>query len=153
MFAPAATQRGVQAVFALPLQAGTIRAGVLDVYRTYPGPLSEGQLADALVYADAATLLALGTSDGIATDRPRVAGDGFDERRAEVHQAAGMISVQLGTGVEEALVRLRAHAYAGDRRLVDVARDVIECRLRFSPDGPGNSTSNDHDDPEKEARS
>jgi hypothetical protein len=103
--------------------------------------------------ADAAMLLVLGTSEGIATDRTLVAGDGFDERRAEVHQAAGMISVQLGMGVEEALTRLRAHAYAEDRRLADVARDVVARRLRFAPEPAGNSAGDDHDGPGKEARS
>lgn len=136
VFAPAAAARGVQALFALPLRAGAIQAGVLEVYRDRPGPLSGAELADVLVYADAAMLLVLGASEGIATERLDVAGDGFDERRAEVHQAAGMISVQLGIGVEEALVRLRAHAYAQDQRLVTVAQDVVERRLRFFPGEP-----------------
>jgi len=79
-------------------------------------------------------LLALGAAERIATGHRASTGNGFDERRAEVHQAAGMISVQLGVAVEEALVRLRAHAYVQERRLVDVARDVVERRLRFSRD-------------------
>jgi hypothetical protein len=33
-----------------------------------------------------------------------------------------------------ALVRLRAYAYAHDRRLRDVAADVVARRLRFEPD-------------------
>ncbi|MFD0630267.1 ANTAR domain-containing protein [Catenulispora yoronensis] len=51
--------------------------------------------------------------------------------RAEVHQATGMISVQLGVSLAEALVRLRAHAWAADRLLADVAADVVARRLRF----------------------
>ena len=53
---------------------------------------------------------------------------------AEVHQATGMISVQLGVGVEEASVRLRAYAFAEHRALRDVARDVIARRLRLEAD-------------------
>lgn len=151
-FAPVAAEYGVRALLALPLRAGAIRVGVLEVYRDRPGLLSGSVLADALVYADAALLLALGASDGIATERPGFVGEGFDERRAEVHQAAGMVSVQLGIGVEEALVRLRAHAYAQDRRLVEVARDVVERRLRFSRDGGGIPVDGD-DFPGKEAGS
>jgi hypothetical protein len=45
-----------------------------------------------------------------------------------------MITVQLGVSVAVALVRLRAHAYAHDRRLRDVAADVVARRLRFDPD-------------------
>src|SRR5437763_51787 len=54
--------------------------------------------------------------------------------QSEVHQATGMITVQLGVTVAVALVRLRAYAYAHDRRLRDVAADVVARRLRFDPD-------------------
>jgi hypothetical protein len=54
----------------------------------------------------------------------------------QVHQATGMILVQLGLSAEAAFARLRAHAYAEDRRRGDVARDVVERRLRFEPDPP-----------------
>ena len=47
-----------------------------------------------------------------------------------------MITVQLERGIEEAFVRLRAYAYARDRGLTDVARDVVARRLRFTPDPP-----------------
>ena len=50
---------------------------------------------------------------------------------AEIDQATGMISVQLDVDIEEAFVRLRAHAYAQDRSLSDVARDVVRRHLRF----------------------
>jgi AmiR/NasT family two-component response regulator len=43
-----------------------------------------------------------------------------------VHQAAGMLSVQLACSVAEALVRLRAHAFRTDRPIDDVARDVVD---------------------------
>jgi ANTAR domain-containing protein len=59
----------------------------------------------------------------------------FDGMRyPEVHQATGMIIVQLGTSPEIAFARLRAHAFAHNRQLRDVARDVIARRLRFRPD-------------------
>ncbi len=50
-----------------------------------------------------------------------------------VHQAAGMVAAQLGVSVRDALVRLRAHAFGNDRSLTDVARDVVDRRLRFGP--------------------
>jgi AmiR/NasT family two-component response regulator len=52
-----------------------------------------------------------------------------------VHQASGMVAAQLGEPVAEALVRLRAHAFARERPLIDVARDVVDRRLRFVRDG------------------
>ena len=46
-----------------------------------------------------------------------------------------MVSAQLGVAIGEAFVRLRAYAYAQDRRLSDVARDIVARRLRLTPDG------------------
>jgi hypothetical protein len=48
-----------------------------------------------------------------------------------VHNAAGMISAQLGISVTEALIRLRAFAFGNDRLLADVAQDVVARRLRL----------------------
>jgi AmiR/NasT family two-component response regulator len=49
-----------------------------------------------------------------------------------VHQATGVISVQLGVDLAEALVRLRAHAYVRDRPVAEIAADVLARRLRFT---------------------
>lgn len=143
VFAPAAVDSGALAVFALPLQVGAIRLGVLDLYRSRVGPLSRDELADALVFADAASTLLL---DGAAHTQPDTAEaawqlDDPTAHHAQVHQATGMILVQLGISVEAAFARLRGHAYASGRRLGDVARDVVERRLRLESDPP----SEDHD--------
>jgi hypothetical protein len=54
--------------------------------------------------------------------------------RAELFQAQGMVMVQLGVSLGEALSRMRAYAYAENRSLDDVARDVVARRLRFDKD-------------------
>jgi len=135
VFAPAALHDGARAVFALPLQVGGVRLGVLDLYRAGPGELDHEQLADALVLADTTCALLLDAQ--AQRDRPRPDGGGPEPAGSphpEVHQATGMITVQLGVSVAVALVRLRAYAYAHDRRLRDVAADVVARRLRFDPD-------------------
>ncbi|MFF1674722.1 ANTAR domain-containing protein [Streptomyces sp. NPDC058256] len=89
-------------------------------------------LADALAFADLATLVLLDSRID-ETGGPR--GGGREDPgayRAEIDQATGMLTVQLGVGIEEAFVRLRAHAYAHERRLADVAADLVARRLRFS---------------------
>jgi hypothetical protein len=48
-----------------------------------------------------------------------------------VHNAAGIVSVQESISVAEALIRLRAFAFSGDRLLADVAQDVIAHRIRL----------------------
>jgi hypothetical protein len=147
-FAPAAGRAGAAAVFAFPLVIGAIRTGVLTLYRNQPGPLSTFQLGDALLYADAATVLLLDAQDHANGDTTNgnsgpaggPAGQPADLawHRAEIDQATGMLTEQLGVGIADAFIRLRAYAYARDLRLTDVAHDIVARRLRLSSDpGPG----------------
>lgn len=140
VFAPAAADRGIGAMFAFPVAAGAARFGVLDLYRHSAGPLSSAELADALVFSDAILVLALYDRGGLQAGVEMLDGDVAD-RRAEVHQAAGMASVQLGITVIDALARLRAYAFVHDRGLAEVAADVVARRLRFSPDEPTDNDS------------
>ena len=147
MFATAVIeQTEVRALFALPLQLGTINVGVIDLYRSTPGPLPVHELRDALAATDTAALSLLGlptrtdgapSTDGHRADGQHVDGawpwwDGLASDRAEVHQATGMILAQLNIPAQDALVRLRAHAFATSRPLADVARDVVARRLVFT---------------------
>jgi hypothetical protein len=133
-FAPAAVAAGARALFALPLQAGAIRVGVLSLYRARPGSLAAGELADALVLADIALQLVLDAAAGVSARPGYHPLDGLSDRRAEVYQAIGMISVQLDVSLEDASVRLRARAFASGRPLGEIADDVVGRRLRFDPD-------------------
>jgi hypothetical protein len=135
-FAPSAVGAGAQALFAFPLQAGAIWAGVLSLYRAAPGPLTPQQLADAPVFSDIALQLLLDSASGISGLDGYRPLDSLSGSRAEVYQATGMISVQLGVSLEEALVRLRAHAFAADTPVDDITGDVVRRLLRFEPD-PG----------------
>jgi hypothetical protein len=137
-FTPAACRLGAGAVFAFPLIVGAIRAGVLGLYRGTPGPLSGRQFGDVLILADMATVMLLGSGHGDAENGDGIALDGQSRdlalHRAEIDQATGMLTVQLGVPVAEAFVRLRAYAYAQDRRLADVAGDIVARRLRLHRD-------------------
>ncbi len=144
-FALAALQVGATAIFAFPLRIGAIRAGVLGLYRKQPNPLSTFQLGDALTFADAATLLMLDGQDQAQGDPGAGPGgqpSGLVLHRAEIDQATGMLTEQLGTGIADAFVRMRAYAYAHDLRLLDVARDIVAHRLRLGP-SPGPSWDGD----------
>ena len=44
--------------------------------------------------------------------------------------------VQLGVSLAEAMARIRAHAYAGARRLSEVAVDIVAGRLVLEADEP-----------------
>jgi hypothetical protein len=136
VFAPAARQAGAAAIFAFPLQVGAIRAGVMGLYRERPGSLGAFQLGDALVFADTATLLLLDAQGQAAGGHEPQTGQPADLalHRAEIDQATGMLTEQLGVGIADAFVRLRAYAYVNDLRLTDVARDIVARRLRLHPD-------------------
>jgi hypothetical protein len=133
VFAPAAVQRGARAVFAFPLTIGSIRVGVMGLYRD----------SACLLLADTATVLLIEAgSHGVEQ-----AGDGDGAglpgqptnlalHRVEIDQATGMLTVQLGVTAAEAFARLRAYAYSQDQRLADVARDIVTRRLRLQPDSP-----------------
>jgi hypothetical protein len=129
-FSAAVIAMGVQAVFALPLQTTAIRIGVLVLYRDKAGPLADEELADALVVAELVTQLVLVMQSEAATESVAWALD-VSDHRAVVHQATGMVAVQINAGVEEALVRLRAHAFATDRPIREVAQSVVTGELRF----------------------
>jgi hypothetical protein len=136
-FAPAALMRGVAAVFAVPVGSGAARLGVLCLYREQAQELTRDQLDTVLLYADATMILALDDRGGLAPGPAELIGASFSERRAEVHQATGMISVQLDISVTDALVALRAHAYAEGRPVAEVAADVVGRRFSFSDGGDG----------------
>jgi ANTAR domain len=131
-FTPEARQLGAAAGYVFPLAIGAILAGVMGLYRSSPGPLSGPQLGDCLLLTDTATVLlldGLGGSTGPAGQPPELAA-----HRAEIDQATGMLTVQLGVSVGAAFARLRAYAYTHDRRLADVAADIVARRLRLQPD-------------------
>ncbi|TDP96206.1 GAF and ANTAR domain-containing protein [Labedaea rhizosphaerae] len=136
LFSRGAVALGVGAVFSFPIQSGAIRFGVLDLYRRATGGLSALELTDALLYADAALALAL-DRDGDSSSVERLLDVTFVGRQAVVHQAAGMVSVQLGMSIADGMARLRAHAFAEDRQLGQVAADVVARKLRFHADGEG----------------
>jgi hypothetical protein len=146
-FAASAGRLGAGAVFAFPLSIGAIRAGVMGLYRDLPGPLPGTGFGDALILADVATILLLDgarhNGNGAAADGGRpVDGQSPDLalHRAEIDQATGMLTLQLGVGIGEAFARLRAYAYTTDRRLADVAGDIVARRLRLHPDTSGNDS-------------
>lgn len=135
-YAPAVHDHGVRAVFAFPLRVGGARLGVMDVYRDAAGALSSDALTQALTFAEVAARILL---DGQEQAGAGDAAEGLDEAleyRFELYQAQGMVTVQLGVPLAEAMLRLRAHAFASGRPLQDVARDVLAQRLTLDHDIP-----------------
>jgi hypothetical protein len=136
-YSAAAVENGVRAAFALPLQVGYGRLGVLDLYRDRPGGLEGDDRTLALAFAEVATSLLVegqqaAHSDAIPSGVYEALGSRF-----EAYQAQGMVMVQLGVPLGEAMARLRAYAYANDRTLGEVAREIVSRSLTFEREGSG----------------
>ncbi|WP_373413140.1 GAF and ANTAR domain-containing protein [Streptomyces sp. NRRL B-24085] len=136
VFAQQATAAGIRAVYSMPLGDDTLCVGTLDLYREAPGELTRRELRVAELVARVMTvaLMALprGEENGPEGDAPWLSG--LATAHDEVYQAVGMIMVQLGVGSDEALARLRAHAFAHGRSALEVAHDVVRHRKRFDRD-------------------
>jgi hypothetical protein len=130
-FTPTAVGAGARAVFGFPLQMGAVRLGALNLYRDHPGPLSDDQHADALVMAGVAARAVLTLQAHAPPGILAAELDADADFRFVVHQASGMVAAQLEASIGEALIRLRAYAFANDRLLTDVAEEIVSRRLRF----------------------
>jgi hypothetical protein len=126
-FAEEALAVGVRALFTFPLQVGGSRLGVLELHRVAAGLLTSDQLTDAFLLSDEATETILDDLDG---HRPMMLPVVVDIQ-PEVHQATGFVAVDLGIPLNEALLRIRGHAFSHRMPLADVARQIIERRLRL----------------------
>lgn len=133
-YSAAVQSHGLRSTFAFPLQVGSAPLGVLGVYREQPGALGDDALANSLALASIATeTLIEGQGEAKVGEAPSGVEQALESSFA-VYQAQGMVMVQLGVPLDEAMARLRAHAYANDRTLGAVARDVVVRTLAFEAD-------------------
>jgi hypothetical protein len=139
VYGPAMLDYKIRGIFAIPVVLAGEYVGALDLFRAQPGELPGDHLAGAVVAAELAGVPLL---DLIDSDLQAAVNDPDSSAwaelnalsRAEVSQATGMLVAQLGAEPAEALVRLRAHAYATDRSATDVARDILDRRLQLDSD-------------------
>jgi hypothetical protein len=130
-FTAPAVKAGARAIFGFPLQVGAVRLGALNLYSDRPGPLTDDQHADALVMSDIAAQAVLVLQADAPPGTLATELEASGNFQYVVHQASGMVAVQLDATVAQALIRLRAHAYGNSRSLTDVARAVVARTLRF----------------------
>jgi hypothetical protein len=103
----------------------------MDLYRIRTGELANEDVTEARVFADAAVRMILDMQDEDAEGALPGALAPHWTSSAAVHQATGMIMAQRGIDVASAFATLRARAFSTDRTVAEVARDVVERRLRF----------------------
>ena len=138
-FSRGAVEGGARAVFGFPIQIGSVQLGALNLYRNVPGPLTTTQHDDALVVADSSARTIIAAQAEATPGSLGVELQPGTALRFVVHQATGMVAAQLGVGVDEALVRLRAYAFSRDMLITDVAEDVVARRVRLSDGRDGSA--------------
>lgn len=128
-YSPEAYGLGARAVFGFPVRIGSVSFGALSLYRDRSGDLSGSQVSDGYLIAAVTGRALLSMQAGALED---VLADDFAGRSAfgfVVHQAAGMVSIQGDLSVKDALVALRAHAFATGQSLNQIAERVVSRRL------------------------
>jgi hypothetical protein len=137
-FSEAMLSAGVRAVYALPVSVARKPIGVLDLFRNQPGPLAGDDLTAGLLAAELAALPLLDLMMRNFDADPDGGREAWSElaslQRVEVYQATGMIMALLDVGPTEALVRLRAHAFAHGQTAAEAAWGIVERRVTLDAD-------------------
>ena len=124
IYTAGALESGVHGVFAFPLHVGAATFGVFTIYRSSPGALNGRHLAMALTFAERATEILL-TADSAPDGALHPGVESALSYRAEIYQAQGSVTVQLGISLAEALIRMRAYAFSHDHSLSELAALIL----------------------------
>lgn len=125
LFAATARNAGLAAAFFFPLQIGAMLLGTLGLYRRRPGVLAAEFVFEAALLADLISHKLLLQNEQMASEE-RI---WLETSYQDVDMATGMLAVLLRISLEDAFLRLRAHAFAAGRSVVDLAGDVLARRL------------------------
>jgi len=134
LYAPEAAATGARAVFGFPVHMGSIRFGALSLFRDEPGPLTDAQTSDAYLMASVIGRAILAMQAGAPGEGLAGELEGQSSFDFAVHQAAGMLSVQGSLSVRDALVALRAHAFATKTPPTVLAERVVQRKVRLDPE-------------------
>jgi hypothetical protein len=132
-YGPAVGRLGVDSIAATAVELGGVPLGSLVVYGPH-GPATD-DAADHLRTVAQAVAVMLVSDEGaswaqIDLDRSPLLAEA--DHRAVVHQAAGIVSVQHGCPIADALALVRARAFADDRSIESLATDIVAHRLRLT---------------------
>jgi hypothetical protein len=132
-FTDAIRDDGVAAIFAFPLTIGPLKIGAVDMYSRTPVMFDTKQSENATVMADLVARRIL--EDALhrsPTDYTDDTGNPYSRRI--VHQATGIVLAQLDISADDARLVIQSHAFANDRSMMDVSRDILDGRIDFSLD-------------------
>jgi transcriptional regulator with GAF, ATPase, and Fis domain len=120
---------GFHSVQALPMRLRDETIGALNLFRIKPGTLSAADLKIGQAMADVATV-------GLIQERAIAAGEQLATQlqtalssRVQLEQAKGVLAQRTGLKMDEAFQVMRAYARSHNRRLSDVAAEIIDGSL------------------------
>ncbi len=125
-FAPRATEAGFRSVHAFPLRLRNQVIGALNIFGdSSGGDFTEGDVPIVQALADVATI-------GLIQERAIRRGEALTEQlqgalnsRIVIEQAKGALAQALGITLDEAFSLIRAYARTNNRRLTEVAHQVV----------------------------
>lgn len=124
-FAAESVRAGYPSVCAIPLRLHSVVLGCLNLFMVQPVELSDGDVVLAQALADVASIT---ISQDQAT-RDAALREGHLQHaldsRIVIEQAKGMIAERGRTDMDDAFARLRAYARNNNRRLTDVAEELV----------------------------
>jgi transcriptional regulator with GAF, ATPase, and Fis domain len=125
-FAERATEYGFRAVTALPLRLRNEHVGALNLFLNETGHMSPADVAVGQALADVATI-------GILHQRILTRSELVNQQlqtalntRLIIEQAKGVLAERGGVDMDRAFNLLRGYARRNNRRLADLARDVVD---------------------------
>ena len=125
-FAAVATGEGFRAADALPMRLRTHIIGALNLFRSTPGALNDDDVTAAQALADIATIAIVQHRSALDA---QLLNDQLTQALASrivIEQAKGMIAERRRLSMEAAFASLRHHARGKNRRLADVAHDIVD---------------------------
>jgi len=128
-FGPAAVSRGFCSVQALPMRVRGTTIGTLNLFRSEPGLIWDRDMPLGQGMADLAAVAllherSLRESRGVVDQL-----QGALTSRVVIEQAKGVLAERANISLDAAFARLRGHARQKNRRLSEVAAELIDGRL------------------------
>jgi hypothetical protein len=118
-YVTAAAGTGLRSLWALPLLLDGVSLGSLTFYRTDSGRPKPQEWLDAAIVAEVASTALLGDVEALESGA-------YDGLANPVHVATGVLAVRLGIETEEALSRIRAHAFSSGHSMANVANAILD---------------------------
>ena len=136
-FAPAALDAGFHSVHALPMRLRGTIIGALNMLRVDPGGLEPDDIGAAQAFADVATIAILQHRAAIEAQVVNEQLTQALNSRVVIEQAKGVVAERSNLDMETAFSRLRLYARSHNRRLVEVAADILSGTLGTDALGVG----------------